>query len=272
MMTDFINIKFADTYGSLKNLIYNKHSFMVESRYSHTPFWERQQGSGVGFPNEDIVKTRQNPAYKEPDILQTPVYYIANGPVPGYEQLPTSEYFGYIVLRIPNTEGTTISYNYTLITPSIGDCIKIKDELDYDGNIQTCYWSGHEWIPVEQYTIPLELSLKIQVNEDNVSMSDDALKSQITNVLSEYYNDTEKMGLQKQIDRSEIIKICRSVEGVEYVEVLNPQFDIKFDYDINELQQEQLLSFTPQYIGFRTLTDTIKEHKQTSINIEIVRK
>lgn len=272
MMTDFTNIKFADTYGSLKNLIYNKHSYIVESRYNHTPFWEKQQGTGTGFPSEEVVNTRENPSYEKPSEIETPIYYIANGPVPGYEELPTSEYFGYIVLRIPNSDGDIITHNYTLITPAIGECIRIKDELDYDGNMQTCYWSGHEWIPVEQYTIPLKLSLKIQVDEDKVATSDDTLKSQIIDVLSQYYNDVEKMGLQKEIDRSEIIRVCRSVEGVQYVEVLNPQFDIKFDYKIDELSQEQLLSFTPQYIGFRTLTDTVKEYKETSISIEIVRK
>lgn len=272
MMTDFTNIKFADTYGPLKNLIYNKHSYMVESRYNHTPFWKEQQGD-TKFPAEEIVNTRENPSYIEPHALETPIYYIANGPVPGYEELPVSEYFGYIVLRIPTSDSSTgITYSYTLVTPSIGDCIKIKDELDYDGNIQTCYWGGHEWIPVEQYSIPLKLSLKVQVDEDKVATSDDALKTQIIDVLSQYYNDTQKMGLQREIDRSEIIKVCRSVEGVQYVEVLNPQFDIKFDYNVNELKQEQLLTFTPQYIGFRTLTDTVTEYKDTSISIEIVRK
>jgi hypothetical protein len=91
-------------------------------------------------------------------------------------------------------------------------------------------------------------------------------------VLSEYYNDTTKMGLQRQIDRSEIIRVCRSVEGVQYVEVLNPQFDIKFEYSVDELKQEQLLQFTPQYVGFRTLTDTVTDYRDTSIDIEIVRK
>jgi hypothetical protein len=271
MMTDFTNIKFADTYGHMKNLIYNNHLYMVESRYNHTPWWESQQGNNK-FP--DSVATRENPTYVEPHKQESPIYYIANGKIDSMGDIPISEYLGYIVLRIVNSNNidTPQAYSYTVIKPDIGDCIRIKDELDSDGNIQTCYWSGREWIPVEQYSIPLKLSLKIQVNEDTVATSDEALKQKIIEVLSEYYNDTTKMGLQRQIDRSEIIRVCRSVEGVQYVEVLNPQFDIKFEYSVDELKQEQLLQFTPQYVGFRTLTDTVTDYRDTSIDIEIVRK
>ena len=269
MMTDFTNVKFADTYASMKNLMYNTPLYVVESRYNHTPWWKDQQGT-TSFPLN--VNTRENPEYKEPDILETPIYYIANGRLDSMGTTPVSEYFGYIVLRIPTMEGTGVRYTYTLITPKIGDCIKIKDELDFEGNMQTCYWTGHEWMPVEQYTIPMKLSLRIQVDEDKVSMSDDALKEQVITVLSEYYNDETKMGLQREIDRSEITRVCRSIDGVQYVEVLDPQFDIKFDYEINDLTQEQLLNFTPQYTGFRTLTGTVTDYKDTSISVEIVRK
>ena len=269
MMTDFTNVKFADTYGSMKNLMYNTPLYVVESRYNHTPWWRAQQGTS-SFPEN--VNTRENPEYEPPKILETPIYYIANGKIDSMGSTPVAEYLGYIVLRIPTMEGTGVRYTYTLITPNVGDCIKIKDELDYDGNMQTCYWTGHEWMPVEQYSIPMKLELKVQVDEDKVSTSDDALKEQIVDVLSKYYNDSTKMGLQRPIDRSEITRVCRSIDGVQYVEVLNPQFDIKFDYEVNDLTQEQLLGFTPQYTGFRTLTGTITDYKETSISIEIVRK
>lgn len=158
--------------------------------------------------------------------------------------------------------------------------IKVKDELDTEGYMQTCVWNGRNWVDVEKYTIPLHVKIKVEVDEDKVAKSDDALKEEIIKVLSEFYNDSTKMGLQKMLDRSEIVRVCRSIEGVQYVEVLDPEFDIKFDYNLisnlvdgsGNLTQKELLVFTPQYVGFRTVTDTNTDYKNTSIDIDIVRK
>ena len=282
MMTDFTNIKFADTYGSLTNLRYNKCEYVVESRYIHTPWWDKQQDytslkpSGVRFLPEDQYDEIKA---KDDDPI---AYYVINGKVDEYDDnIPTTDYIGYIAMRIATIDKYgNPHYSYTQIKPTLGMIIKIKDELDSEGYMQTCIWNGRSWISVEKYTIPLHIKLKVEVDEDKVAKSDDALKEEIITVLSKYYNDSTKMGLQKQIDRSEIVRVCRSIEGIGYVEVIEPEFDIKFDYNLTSnladgsgnLTQKELLNFTPQYIGLRTITDTNKDYKDTSIDIEIIRK
>ena len=282
MMTDFTNIKFADTYGSLTNLRYNRCDYEVESRYIHTPWWDKQQDytkdvpDGVIFLPEDQYEEIK--AKPEDPIA----YYIINGRIDDYDDsVPVTDYIGYIAVRIAsfNREGE-ISYSYTQIKPTLGMIIKVKDELDTEGYMQTCIWNGRNWIDVEKYTIPLSIKLKVEVDEDKVAKSDNNLKEEIIKALSDYYNDSSKMGLQKHLDRSEINRVCRSINGIQYVEVLDPEFDIKFDYDLvsnlvdgsGKLTQKELLNFTPQYVGFRTVTDTNTDYKNTTIDIEIIRK
>ncbi len=281
MMTDFTNIKFADTYGSLTNLRYNKCDYEVESRYIHTPWWGKQQDytqekpDGVIFlPEDQYDEIKAKP--------EDPIaYYVINGKMDGDDKVPVTDYIGYIAVRIATiSRSGDVIYSYTQIKPTLGMIIKVKDELDTEGYMQTCIWNGRNWVDVEKYTIPLSIKLKVEVDEDKVAVSDDSLKSQIIKTLSEYYNDSEKMGLQKTLDRSEINRVCRSIEGVEYVEVLDPEFDIKFDYDLvtnlvdgsGALTQKELLNFTPQYVGFRTITDTNGDYKSTTIDVEIIRK
>ena len=197
------------------------------------------------------------------------------------DSVPVTDYIGYIAVRIATiSKSGAISYSYTQIKPTLGMIIKVKDELDTEGYMQTCIWNGRNWVDVEKYTIPLSIKLKVEVDEDKVSKSDESLISEIIKTLSEYYSDSTKMGLQKHLDRSEINRVCRSINGVEYVEVLDPEFDIKFDYDLvsnlvdgsGKLTQKELLNFTPQYVGFRTLSDTNTDYKNTTIDIEIIRK
>ena len=282
MMTDFTNIKFADTYGSLTNLRYNKCEYEVESRYIHTPWWDKQQDYTKQKPDDVIfLPEDQYEEIKAKD--DDPIaYYIINGKLDDYgDNIPVTDYIGYIAIRIATFDKNgEISYSYTQIKPTLGMIIKVKDELDTEGYMQTCVWNGRNWVDVEKYTIPLSIKLKVEVDEDKVAISDDKLKAQIIQTLSSYYNDTTKMGLQKELDRSEIVRVCRSINGVEYVEVLDPEFDIKFDYTLvsnladgsGSLTQKELLNFTPQYVGFRTITDTNTDYKNTSIDIEIVRK
>lgn len=270
MLTDFINIKFADTYGILTNLKYNPPEYNVESRYSHTPWWQNSQGN-VGFPEGAI----ENPSYSEPTSIQDEVYYIANGKIDGNND-PLNEYIGYIVRRDvtilyndDTLESGTPEYTYQLIEPTVGMVVKIKDELDSEGDMQTCIWNGRIWKTVDQYTIPLKIKIKVEVDETVTGKSDKAIQESVINTLSQYFQN--KMGLQKNLDRSDIVRVCRSVDGVIYAELLEPEFDIRFDYEVGDLEQKELLDFTPQYVGFRGLSNTSSDYDSCTIDVDVVR-
>ena len=260
MMTDFINIKFADTYGSLNNLVYNKPKYIVESRYNHPPWWDDTLPS-------DVIS---NPNYRRPPDTEE-VYFVVNGKIDTISA-PLSEYMGYIARRVPTytSSNSSSAHSYTLIKPQLGDYIKVKDELDSEGRMQTCVWNGRIWRTVDDYSIPLKLKIKAEVDDTVTGKSDRAIKESIISTLSSYYQN--KMGIQVPMDRSEIVRVCRSVEGVSYAELLEPEFDIRFDYEVEDLTQKELLDFTPQYVGFRALSATNSNIEDTTIDIEIVRK
>lgn len=278
MLTDFVNLKFADTYGSMINLRYNKPDYIVESRYWNTPWWER---SGQSQDTDDLNPdydtetqyldddhTKINPYYIAPDAND--VYYIVNGVIEG-QRKPLSDYIGWIALRVPTKiDEEHYSYTYNLYEPEVGDYVRVKDELDNEGYHKTLVWTGKEWKDVTQYQIPLNLKLKIEVDESSVSTSDDDLKERIIDALTTYFSN--KMGIQRNLDRSEVIKVCRSVKGVIYAELIDPAVDIRFNYVMQDLSQKQLLDFTPQYIGFRGKTDSESDYSRSTIDIKIVRR
>lgn len=301
MLTDFVNIKFADTYGSLINLRYNKPDYIVESRYWHTPWWngskqvqdktdmnaeyeasyskpesERTTESD-SFP--DIMKWPATPEYPDGttneyyiDPAATIVYYIVNGVIPE-EKRPLSEYIGHIALRVPHRQAEgKYTWTYNLYEPDVGTYVRVKDELDADGYYKTVVWTGKQWKDVTEYKIPLHIKLKVEVDTDKVSKNDEAITEEIIDTLTQYYQESGKMGLQRNLDKSEIIRVCRSVEGVIYAELLDPAIDIRFNYEMKDLTQKQLLDFTPQYVGFRGKSSNEETYNRTTISVTIIRK
>lgn len=269
MLTDFINIKFSDTYGVMTNLRYNKPEFTVESRYSNTPWWNTiQQNIPQGTITNPNYGSGSDTDPKAQDG-QVGIYYIANGIIEEMGNTPLSEYLGYIVLRTVAGDAPNYTYGYQIIEPTRGMYVRIKDELDQDGFLNTVVWTGRSWKNVNEYEIPLEIKIKVEVNETKTSKSDESITLEIIDALTAYFAD--KMGIQRNIDRSEIVKVVRSIVGIEYAEVLNPEFDIRFEYDVNDLTQKQMLDFTPQYIGFRGKPGNEQDYSKSSINVEIVR-
>lgn len=259
MMTDFINVKFIDSYGPITNLQFNPASYMIESRYN-TP-WLQEDIS--------LMDITVNSDYVAPAADDYNIYYIVNAPISGVIDDTIGSYFGYIAYRIPIKQSdNTYTYKYQLIKPSYGMYVKIKDELSIDGYVKTCAWNGKTWSDVNGYTIPLNVKMQVEINS-TAATSDIKVKQDIINAMSSYFKT--KMGIQKELDRSELISIIRSVTGVTYAELSYPDIDIRFDYDIKQLTQEQLLRYTPQYIGFRGVSDALN-YDNTSIEISIIRK
>ena len=270
MLTDFINMKFSDTYGPMLNLRFNTPKYYVESRFKNTPWWDEETQK---LPDDFIP----NPDYVEPDPNKSNVYYIVNNHIPASNiisdstkttTLQLNDYIGYIALRVP-TGNENNPYNYQLFEPTKGMYIRVKDELDMDDNEKTLVWTGRIWKDVLDYTIPLEVKIKVEVDESVSSKTDESITSEIIDALTEYFKD--KMGIQKSIDRSEIIKVCRSITGVIYTELIAPEFDIKFDYEIKDLNEKQLLDYTPQYVGFRGKSNNEDNYNKSTINVQIVR-
>jgi len=224
MLTDFINIKFPDTNGQLNNLKYNPVDYIINSRYI-TPF---ANTSPEGFNSSS-----------SPDI-ETGSMYIVNGPVPGYEDYDLTSYINYIAVK--RSDG-----GWRLIQPARDTYVRVLDEYDIEHDNNVLAFDGKDWIDVQKFTIPLEIRARIRVSPD-ASTSYQAIITKIKETLIEYF--TPKFGMNQNLDRSEITSVIRSVQFVTYCDLLSPEIDIRFNYELSDLSQKQLLNYTPQYVGF----------------------
>ena len=222
MLNDFINLKFPDTTGLLDNMKYNPiddHK-IISKRLTSIPI---------------------NPAFGDS--------YIVNGSE-GYD-LGGDNWNKYI-----NYIARWNGAKWIFIQPTTNEFIEIDDTYDPNDPDQgkRLIYSGSAWIePV--FNIPLTISLKIE-QDPSVATSSTALVSNIRSVLVDTLS--ANFGLDKNIDRSQIIQTVRAIAGVKYVELLEPQVDIRFNYDSQDLTEEELLDYTPQLVCFTEDTIAIK--------------
>jgi hypothetical protein len=175
--------------------------------------------------------------------------YVVDGIVPGYEDIRLSEYI--------NSIAKYVDGSWLLYYPPTETYIKVADEFDSHHDEKVYSFDGNEWIDVQQFTIPISIHAKIRIAR-TANMSYTALVNTIKDSLIEHF--TPKMGMDRPLDRSEIIQIIREVDYVTYCELVTPELNIRFNYDIKDLTQKQLLDYTPQYVGFT----------EDSIDIEII--
>ena len=136
---------------------------------------------------------------------------------------------------------------WSIITPTRDTYAKINDEFDsLDDNIILAY-TDKEWIDVQKFNIPIEIYAKVRV-DSKAKASNEAIIQQIKMALLEHF--IPLFGMDKTLDRSEIISTIRSVSDVVFCDLITPEIDIRYNYDINKLTQKQLLNYTPQYVGF----------------------
>lgn len=212
---------------------------------------------GVGFEDSSIIKVidkDRDPEGQFDAIIKITELYDDDDEYP--RGIKTVEIIdggsGY------NPETTTASaYNgvWYLRRPERGEYVKVLDELDVDGYPKLYFYDGNTWVDSESFKIPLTIKLKVEV-DPRVTATSSQIADNIKYELIYHFNPL--MGIQRPIDRSEIISVVRGVAGVRYCELLDPAIDIRFKYNIKDLMQKQLIDYTPQYIGF------------TEDNIEVV--
>jgi len=225
MTTDFINTKFCDTCGKLTNMLYNKEKREVITRSLMEP-----------------------PAVY--DVRNINDVYLVNGGE-GIDEF--------------NNDWLTHIHEYArwngseweFTKPNIGETIKINNiynSIDEPEQNSKLVYTGKRWIyPI--FDIPFKISLKV-VPDRTVSASPQGIINSIKNNLLNHF--IPKFGMDVNIDRSEIIEITRSTTGVKYAELIEPETDIRFKYDIDKLTHEELILYTPQLVQFTSSTITIK--------------
>ncbi|MCK9556322.1 hypothetical protein M0R36_11025 [bacterium] len=104
------------------------------------------------------------------------------------------------------------------------------------------FYDGYKWFR-PNFDLPIKIEA-IMYTKDGYLTYIDKAKIALLNYFS------NRFGLDKPIYRSEIISILQQIEGVVYVKLLKPEIDILFNYKMEDLDYDHLVSYVPEYIWF----------------------
>jgi len=102
------------------------------------------------------------------------------------------------------------------------------------------------WV-VPIYEIPLQIELDIFKSSTYAGSNSDLTLEVRTAVVAAF---TSRFGINAFLYRSEIIDVVQEIEGVEHCRLIKPESSIFFNFNLDELTQEELLSYGPEYIFF----------------------
>lgn len=123
--------------------------------------------------------------------------------------------------------------------------IKVNECVKIDGILHI--YNGEKFV-VPVFDTPFDIVLDIW-KDPVYAINDDVLIERIKEkLINTFYI---RFGFDKPIYRSQLIKTVQSVVGVSYCQLLEPEHDIFFDYNIyKDFDQETLLGYTPHLVYF----------------------
>ena len=228
MLTDFINFKFANTTGVLRNMQLNEVDLLpvisIRCGEPVSPSVDDRYIVGTGSAGDwadhegDIATWT-----KQVDSITT----------------DSTSFDGTSIIHVEVTTDTT-SYLWIYTEPKSDQMVYVEDE-DYK-----YIYSDLGWVK-PLYMIPLQISLDI-FREETYTSSLGSLTQAIREALVAAFED--RFGINAEIYRSEIIDVVQEVEGVDHCSLLDPVSNIFFNFDINNFTQTQLLEYAPEYLYF----------------------
>lgn len=225
MVTDYVNLKFANTTGFSTNMKYRD--------ISRTPVIDLNPS----FTNINAPSVTDDGArYALTDV---------NNPWKNHTSYPGTGCIAYF-------SNTNNRWNFEKL--KVNDIIEVTNlngvntAIPVNDRIPTkLIYTGIELVE-PRFTIPLQVRMTI-IPSDSLTITNQVLirtiKDTLINKLSPGF------GYNKSLLRSVIIKVVQDIPGVEHCELLEPAFNIKFEFDpYKNMTQDQLLRYTPELIFF----------------------
>lgn len=204
MLTDFTNLKFTNTTGSMINMKYNP------------------------VTKNDCIDIG---TIAPPDSPTIDDRYII-----GYTESGTwANKYGQIAQCIDTTG--VVWYYFTPIT----------DDIVYVTNKGKKYiYNGNKWILFE-YQIPLEIEIEV-FKSSSYYGSDIELSNIVKDTLLTEFSD--RFGPNATLYQSEIIETVQGVTGVRNCNLIKPESNLFFNYELETLTEDELLEYSPEYVYF----------------------
>ena len=216
MLTDFLNLKFVNSTGTIRSFQYNKTT--------------------------------------KPDVLTRTLTAVPGAPVNGDSYIVNGKETGswsstYTNAQLKDKIVTWNGTEWIVTDPSLEEVVAIEDENYIDGDstsLLKVFYSEFGWISPD-YEIPLIIECEIYPRQD-YSDGDTALVNAVKQELIDSFSS--RFGPNISLHRSEIIDKIHNVEGVDHVRLISPKTSIYFDFETSDLTEDQLLKYGPEYIFF----------------------
>lgn len=211
MLTDFVNLKFANCYGKMTNMKYNKVTLesVIDIGLSSIPT-PRSVGSRY------IVSGNEGGSWAGKD--------------------------GMIAVC------TSLSpLTWSFIQPKVDDIVYVEQKK------KKYVFGDMGWV-VPEFSIPLTISIEI-VKSRAMSTSETLFVSTVKKTIVSAFES--RFGIQSSLYRSEIIDVCHNIEGVDHVRLIEPRCNIFYNYTLEDLTEEELMEYVPEYLYFTTDTITL---------------
>lgn len=230
MLTDSVNLKFANTVGNSTNMKYNdiNRNSVLDINISSIP---TSPSDGDRYAISDV----QNPWYLAKENGE---YVYSTARI--YKN-------GFIV------EWDEDLNDWTFELIKINDFFEVTNLNGEDTSGLKMIYTGEE-IREPTFEIPLELNITVfpsTVSTVTPQILSKTIKDKLIDELSGNF------GYNRPLYISEITKIVQSVKGVQNCRVNKPTHDVYFVDDMSNLTIEELLLYTPELIYFDVSNITI---------------
>ena len=228
MVTDFVNLKFANTTGISSNMKYR--SITKQSVIDINP---------ITIPENPLNQDRY-------------AFSSTNNPWTSSGLYPNITTGGYIAFYNTSTSSwgfEKLKINDIFDVTNLNNINSGLEEDDEDWVTYRMIYTGRD-IVEPKFSIPVDIRLQV-IPSDALTVSDQVLVRTIKDTLVTKLSPN--FGYNKTLLRSVIIKTVQDIPGVEHVELIKPEFNIKFEADpYKNMTQEQLLRYTPELVFFST--------------------
>jgi len=239
MMNTYISHKYANTIGELSNILYTKPDFTCWTIASDT--------SQINF-----------------NKLPADSYVLVNGPLNTLDNTttiwqpsttPTDAFYGQHT-KIARWNPATSTWTFT--KPVVSQSVYIMKQPDGTTNLNLrLFFDGNEWF-LPHYKTPLVISMIVYLQ-----IFDSAYKDLIKSELYKFFK-TNMTGINKNVYRSEIIRFVQSLDNVVYCKLLEPRIDLLFNFDVDNLTKQEMITYSPQYVHVHPNDINIEIQKASS--------
>jgi len=150
--------------------------------------------------------------------------------------------------ELPEFEGKShYIAQYEILTNSWSTYEPQMDDIVYVTSKDCKYiYCTKGWVkPI--FNVPLKLDIDVEKSSDSskdVIEIIDSIKKKIIESFS------GRFGNKTTLARSEIISVVQNIDGVDHCKVIEPFFNIFYNFELTDLTEDELLKYSPEYMYF----------------------